>query len=167
VFRGIVEHRISPRASFKTELIISFSDEAKNEVIAESVDISAGGIQFWVPFDKNFFKEGDCIKLLFNLPIYGKTNVDAIIRYSRPGVDPDHSRIVYYGAKFVDLAMETWNAIIDFSRATIESTPDNTPFYHDRNDIRINAGVDSKIYLGNNHYHSCQIEAKVHGPSRW
>lgn len=158
VFKGIIEHRVSPRAPFKTEMIIELSNGNTQSVTARTVDISAGGIQFFVPFDKKCLSEGELIKLLFNLPFYGKTNIDAIIKYSRPGIDLDQLRTVCYGAKFVNITMDAWNAIIDFSRATIETDPEKTTYYHDRNDIRITAKMASKVYLGNEQYCSCQIE---------
>ena len=159
MFQGIVDHRISPRAPFKTEIVIDFIDEKAKSVTAKTVDISAGGIQFWVPLEKNCFTDGDHIKLLFDLPFYGKTNVQAEIKHSRYGIDIDQTRIIYFGAKFLSITMEIWNAIMDYSRTTIESTPEiaNT-YHHQRNDIRIKAGVTSKLYLEENQPHICQIE---------
>ena len=158
MIQGIVERRVSPRAPFNTEIFIDFKGKEAQSVVAQTTDISAGGVQFWVHLDKNYFTDGDHIQLLFELPFFGKTNIEAEVKQIRFGLDFDQTRIVHYGAKFIDITMETWNAIMDYCRDTIEKTPGKVAYNQERNDIRINAGLTAKVFLSEGQHYFSQIE---------
>lgn len=157
MFQGMVEQRRSPRAPFSNEIIIHFKDENSNSIIANAIDISAGGIQFSIPLVKNYFNDGERVKLLFDIPFYGKTSIEAEIKHLRFSVGLDNSRIVLYGAKFSNITMDIWNAIMDYSQEKIEQE-DRKKEPYSRKDIRVKVGLAAKLYLETGQYFFCHIE---------
>lgn len=151
MIKGLVERRVARRVPFHYEIDIHLQKDDLSQVVANATDISAGGIQFSIPWGTEILKEGDVVELHFDLPIIGKTIIHAEIRHLRFGIDTDQKRYVFYGAKFIDLNLETWNYVLDFCQ--VQTEPDEgTPkpeVHHEieRKDIRIPTTLMAKLQL--------------------
>lgn len=117
---GVVERRLTRRVPPKTEFMINFERNGQQTALATVNDISAGGIYFFVPWGTEVAQPGEIAEFVFNLPNIGETRIRGAIRQLRFGVDLDQNRIVYYGARFIDLPFELWNSLVDFCQAANE-----------------------------------------------
>jgi hypothetical protein len=127
MLRGVVDRRIGQRVPFHAELKINFEHNGVELEQAIASNISAGGIEFYIPADNFELKYGDTIEFCFNLPLLGTTLVKGEVRHLRQGVDLFQRPALFCGVKFLDLSLETWNSITQYcsSKTTrnISSSP--------------------------------------------
>lgn len=114
---GIINRRITGRTPLKAELKIKFVDQAGESVLlATATNISAGGMRFTVEQHAIKFKIGEKIEFLFQLPDSNTIQVLSEVRHAEVQTNADPPE-VHYGVKFLDLALDDLNAIIDYANA--------------------------------------------------
>ncbi|HEX2952903.1 MAG TPA: PilZ domain-containing protein [Bacillota bacterium] len=151
---GFVERRLARRIPFKVELTIHFERNGQHTAIATATDISAGGIRFYVPWGTDVAQPGETAEFVFDLPNLGQTRILGEIRHLRFGIDLDQNRIVYYGARFLNLPIEIWNHLVDFCQTVEEeeeqdqepNPPEPLTVEKERQDFRI-ATADAPIEI--------------------
>lgn len=144
---GFVERRLARRIPFRVELAIHFERNGQQTASATATDISAGGIRFCVPWGTEVAQPGETAEFVFNLPNLGETRILGEIRHLRFGIDLDQNRLVYYGARFLNLPVETWNHLVDFCQATDDlkelendSVQEPPKVEKERQDFRVSTG---------------------------
>lgn len=162
MIKGFIEQRTTPRIPFEQDIQIRFMKDDDTAVFGKTVDISAGGLQFSISWGEDLFHLGDIIEIIFkDLPFIGDVTVASEIKYERPGIDPEYHRLNYFGAKFLNLSMDTWNAIIDYTRANPSSAqPVSLPKKEtiERKDIRVTTCFNAEFKSSDNHYHPVIVE---------
>jgi c-di-GMP-binding flagellar brake protein YcgR len=174
MIKGYVESRVGQRIPFKQELSIRLEKDDANFASGTATDISAGGIQFFLPWGHEVMTAGDRIELHFELPVIGVTVIRAEIRHLQYGINTEQSRFIFYGAKFLDLSIETWECLYDFCRpsepapaGTAETPHQKTPAEEkDRKDIRVSADIPARIQLPEGHFVTGVIEDISYGGVR-
>lgn len=126
MFRGIVERRVTQRAPFEAEILIRLERDGLELATAVAVDIGAGGLQFSIPLGLATFEPGERIEFQFTLPVLGPTLVKAAICHKNI---PPASSVVFYGIKFIDIPIDVWNYILEYtqSHASPHEPPPNAP----------------------------------------
>lgn len=146
--KGFIERRVSQRVQFSVEIGVRLQQDTAEPIIAKTTDISAGGIQFSIPWGLSSFSECDKLELIFYLPETGGTIINAEIRHQHFGIDGGQNRLNFYGAKFIDLNLETWNSILNYCMAKSHST--SAPPNHilpEPKGLPITASLTAKVQL--------------------
>ena len=143
MLRGIIERRLSPRVPYQSEILIRFEKNQQELISTTAVNISAGGIQFTLPWGFQLSQEGELVEIIFELPLLGTTKVIGEIRHLQLGIDTDLNRIVYYGIRFLDLSPETWTYIYDYCQSKFNPQSEMDSFIphnkiqYERKDFRV------------------------------
>lgn len=143
MLRGIIERRMSPRVPYQSEILIRFEKNQQELISTNAVNISAGGIQFTLPWGFQLSQEGERVEIVFELPLLGTTKVAGEIRHLQLGIDTDLNRIVYYGIRFLDLAPETWTYIYDYCQSksdpvsAMDAFIPHNKIHQERKDFRV------------------------------
>jgi c-di-GMP-binding flagellar brake protein YcgR len=155
MLKGYVESRTAQRIPFMQDLAIRLEKDGAAFASGTATDISAGGIQFVLPWGHEVLSEGERIEIQFELPVIGTTLIRAEVRHFRYGINTEQHRFIYYGAKFLDLTLETWECLYDFCQPP-EPAPDEaaetprpkTPAEEkERKDIRVSANIPAQVQL--------------------
>ena len=75
------------------------------------VNLSTGGMQFFVPAEYPKLRIHEVCTFIFNLPPQTKCFVLGEIRYYRDFIDAGKQQVIHYGVKFIKLPVQTWNLI--------------------------------------------------------
>jgi hypothetical protein len=112
---GIINRRIANRALFEADFMIKFVSPNNNKelVLANAVNISAGGMRFSIRKDTLLLNIGDKIDFIFQLPDSGDISVASEIRYR---TIQDANPEVHYGVKFLNISLEDWNSIVNYCK---------------------------------------------------
>jgi hypothetical protein len=157
MIKGIIEQRTAPRIPIAKQIVIRFIKSNEKYIIGESVDISAGGLKFTIPWGEDIFHSGDQIEIVFkDVPFLGEISLTAEVRHEQPGIDHDLNRIILYGARFINLSMESWGYILDYCHTIIASQvgPEINQNKENiqRKDIRIIAKYKVEVKVENQTY---------------
>lgn len=115
MIKGILERRTANRIPFKTALKIKFvTSDVQTTFTANTVNISAGGLQFATPEKIPGIGIGDTLKFVFDLPDLGKTSVIAeITYYAEYDASTKYPGQVCYGVKFLEMSLDTWSKVVE------------------------------------------------------
>lgn len=127
---GIINRRLTGRTPLKADLKIKFiNPDGESVLLATATNISAGGMRFTVEESANTFSIGEKIEFHFQLPNSNTIEVLSEVRHSEADPESDPPE-VHYGVKFLDLALDDLNAIIDYANAN-PATPFQTSYNSD------------------------------------
>jgi c-di-GMP-binding flagellar brake protein YcgR len=155
MLKGFVERRLSKRIPFETEIQIRFEKNNQELIKTTANNISAGGMQFSIPWGFEFANEGETLEVIFNLPLLGKTSIKGEIRHISFGIDSHYQRLSYYGIKFLDISPEIWNFILDFCNEPVANQEPSSTINinklkeYDRKDIRVETNLPANFVAAN------------------
>lgn len=124
MIRGIVDRRLSKRVHTDLAIHLEYNGIGLEEAIASN--ISSGGMELYLPAETVEFKTGTIIDFCFNLSNTGTTIVKGQVRHQRKGTDQYQNNVVFYGIKFLDLSLPTWNSITEY--CNIKAVENLVPF---------------------------------------
>ncbi|MGE5559097.1 MAG: PilZ domain-containing protein [Bacillota bacterium] len=103
------EKRKTPRINFQTPVKICKESTPDQEIQGEIINISPGGLSFYLPADEDGFQEKDRVICSFMFPLLGSVTKQGEVCYTRFGVNNQLKRIRIYGIKFHDLDLKIWS----------------------------------------------------------
>ena len=125
----IIERRIRERMPLKTNLIIKSYTNDQEISNATIVNISVGGMHFFIPVDYPKLQLHEICTFIFDLPQLGKSCVLGEIHYCLGLKDPQQQNALHYRAKFINLSMQTWHHIKNFCRTETETSSEPSRQY--------------------------------------
>jgi hypothetical protein len=96
--------------------------DGKSPITAAATNISAGGMQFFLPKGSMQIAQEELVELVFNLPEQGATLIKGEICYFSQALDSARNPIACYGIKFFDLSLDTQNQINEYCQSRLEKT---------------------------------------------
>lgn len=137
-----IERRLSRRILQKITLSIKCHATGREIHDATIVNISIGGMQFFIQDTVSKLHIGEVCSFVFDLPVLGETNVLGEIRYYRDFTDPESGHVVHYGVKFIHISKKTWNLINKYCQNDNEFGENHFPDHQART-IKTTSGSES------------------------